>query len=264
MKKLKLLHLFVTSCIISLKAVYSSGCWVPHTHVVHPADVGRRAGEDRGLLVGVAARGGHKAGHTVNNPLAVDTAVQGAARVTLQGSRGKLTDGKDALLSATNAAQSGTSLGKKKISTCETLCRLSASLFHRKWHMPLLMQQAIPHVFQNIFLDGKEAGPSAQWETLNVALSWKRRDSVLTSAFWIFPPVCTSPNVSLAVLAARWHSGFAVGQWRPAELLWTLLLQQADWSVWALRRFGKQFSLNLVKLLAIASNFISWFDKYCV
>lgn len=90
----------------------SSECGVPHTHVVHPADVGRRAGEDGGLLVGVAARGGHKAGHTVNNPLAVDAAVQGATRVTLQGSRDKLTDGKCTLFFAANSAQSGTSLGK--------------------------------------------------------------------------------------------------------------------------------------------------------
>lgn len=54
-----------------------------NTDVVHPADVGRDTGEDGGLPVGVAARGRHKAGHTVNNPLAVHTAVQGATRVTL-------------------------------------------------------------------------------------------------------------------------------------------------------------------------------------
>ena len=54
-----------------------------NTDAVHPADVGRSAGEDGGLLVGVAAAGRHKAGHTVDNPFAVDAAVQGAARVTL-------------------------------------------------------------------------------------------------------------------------------------------------------------------------------------
>ena len=54
-----------------------------NTDAVHPADVGRDTGEDGGLLVGVAARGRHKAGHTVDDPLAVDTAVQGATGVTL-------------------------------------------------------------------------------------------------------------------------------------------------------------------------------------
>lgn len=54
-----------------------------NTDVVHPADVGRDTGEDGGLPVGIAARGRHKAGHTMDNPLAVDTAVQGAAGVTL-------------------------------------------------------------------------------------------------------------------------------------------------------------------------------------
>ena len=53
------------------------------TDAVHPADVSGHTGEDGGLLVGVASRGGHKAGHTVDNPLAVDAAVQGAAGVTL-------------------------------------------------------------------------------------------------------------------------------------------------------------------------------------
>lgn len=56
---------------------------VINTDAVHPADVGRDTGEDGGLLVGVAARGGHKAGHAMDNPLAIDAAVQGAARVTL-------------------------------------------------------------------------------------------------------------------------------------------------------------------------------------
>lgn len=59
------------------------------TDAVHPANVGRDTGEDSGLLVGVAARGGHKAGHTMHNPLAVDTTVKGATRVTLQGFREK-------------------------------------------------------------------------------------------------------------------------------------------------------------------------------
>lgn len=54
-----------------------------NTDAVHPADVGRDTGEDSGLLVGVAARGGHEAGNTVDNPLAIDIAVQGAAGVTL-------------------------------------------------------------------------------------------------------------------------------------------------------------------------------------
>lgn len=54
-----------------------------NTYAVHPADVGRHTGEDGGLPVGVAARGGHKAGHTMDNPLATDAAVQGAAGVTL-------------------------------------------------------------------------------------------------------------------------------------------------------------------------------------
>lgn len=58
-----------------------------NTDAVHPADVGGDTGEDGGLPVGVAARGGHEAGHTVDNPPAADTAVQGATRVTLQGFR---------------------------------------------------------------------------------------------------------------------------------------------------------------------------------
>lgn len=65
-----------------LKPFVSCGS-VFNTDAVHPADVVRDTGEDGGLLVGIAARGGHKAGHTVDNPLAVDAAVQGAAGVTL-------------------------------------------------------------------------------------------------------------------------------------------------------------------------------------
>lgn len=56
---------------------------VINTDAVHPADVGRHAGEDGGSPVGVAAGGGHEAGHTMDNPLAVDAAVQRATRVTL-------------------------------------------------------------------------------------------------------------------------------------------------------------------------------------
>lgn len=54
-----------------------------NTHAVHPAVVGGDTGEDGGLPVGVAAAGRHKAGHTVDHPLSVDTAVQGATGVAL-------------------------------------------------------------------------------------------------------------------------------------------------------------------------------------
>lgn len=54
-----------------------------NTDAVHPADVGRHTGKDGGLPVSIAARGGHKAGHTMDNPPAIDAAVQGAAGVTL-------------------------------------------------------------------------------------------------------------------------------------------------------------------------------------
>ncbi len=54
-----------------------------NTDAVHPADVVRDTGEDSGLPVGVAASGRHKAGHTMDDPLATDTAVEGAAGVTL-------------------------------------------------------------------------------------------------------------------------------------------------------------------------------------
>ena len=64
-------------------ALFDTYGLVGNTDAIHPADVGRDTGEDGGLPVGVAARGGHKAGNTVNNPLAVDTAVQGASGVTL-------------------------------------------------------------------------------------------------------------------------------------------------------------------------------------
>lgn len=37
-------------------------------------------------------------------------------------------------------------------------------------------------------------GPSAQWETLNFTLSWKRRDSVLTSVLSIFPASLRVPE----------------------------------------------------------------------
>lgn len=86
---------FVLSCIIyfylDVVSTFRTNIdgTVIDTDAVHPANVGRDTGEDGRLLVGVAARGGHKAGHTMNNPLAVDTAVQGATRVTLQGFREK-------------------------------------------------------------------------------------------------------------------------------------------------------------------------------
>lgn len=67
----------------ALRFVWVSDC----TDAVHPADVGRGTSEDGGLLVSVAAGGRHKAGHTMDNPLAIDTTVQGAARVTLRGFR---------------------------------------------------------------------------------------------------------------------------------------------------------------------------------
>lgn len=54
-----------------------------NTNAVHPADVSRSTGKDGGFLVGVAAKGRHKAGHSVDHPLAVDTAIQGATRITL-------------------------------------------------------------------------------------------------------------------------------------------------------------------------------------
>lgn len=69
--------------------LFDSYGFVMNTDAVHPADVGGDTGEDGGLPVGVAARGGHEAGHTVDNPPAADTAVQGATRVTLQGFRAK-------------------------------------------------------------------------------------------------------------------------------------------------------------------------------
>lgn len=56
---------------------------VINTDAVHPADVGRHTGEDGGFPVGVAAGGGHKAGHTMDNPPTIDAAVQRATRVTL-------------------------------------------------------------------------------------------------------------------------------------------------------------------------------------
>lgn len=55
-----------------------------NTDAGQPAGVSRHAGEDGGLLVGVAATGGHKAGHAVDNPLTANAAVQGATRITLQ------------------------------------------------------------------------------------------------------------------------------------------------------------------------------------
>lgn len=63
-----------------------------NTHAVHPADVGRDTGKDSGLSVGVAARGRHKAGHTVDDPLATNVAVQRATRVALKTTTNKSLD----------------------------------------------------------------------------------------------------------------------------------------------------------------------------
>lgn len=92
-----------TACTVSYKRTtisvmfghlkrFNSHGLVINTDAVHPADVGRDTGEDGGLLVGVAARGGHKAGHAMDNPLAVDAAVQGAAGVTLEIQRKRITE----------------------------------------------------------------------------------------------------------------------------------------------------------------------------
>ena len=53
------------------------------TYAVHPADVGGGSGEDGRFPVGVAARGGDEAGHTMDHPLTAHTAVQRTARVSL-------------------------------------------------------------------------------------------------------------------------------------------------------------------------------------
>lgn len=54
-----------------------------NTYAIHPADVSGGTGENGGLLGVIAAVGRHKAGHTMDNPAAVDAAVQGSTRVTL-------------------------------------------------------------------------------------------------------------------------------------------------------------------------------------
>lgn len=60
------------------------------TYVVDPADVGADPGEDRGLLVVVAAHAGAKAHHAVHVPGAIGVlAVQGTARVSLKDKREK-------------------------------------------------------------------------------------------------------------------------------------------------------------------------------
>lgn len=56
---------------------------VSNTNAVHPADVSRGTSKDGGFLLGVAAKGRHKAGHSMDHPLAVDIAVQGATRIAL-------------------------------------------------------------------------------------------------------------------------------------------------------------------------------------
>lgn len=68
--------LYIRHCLIHMGIVLN-------TDAVHPADVGRNTSEDGGPPVSVAARGRHKAGHTMDNPLAIDLTVQGATRVTL-------------------------------------------------------------------------------------------------------------------------------------------------------------------------------------
>lgn len=66
--------------IISLVYYFEAFC----THVVDPVDVGADPGEDRGLLVVVAAHAGAKAHHTVHIPGAIGVlAVQGTAGVSL-------------------------------------------------------------------------------------------------------------------------------------------------------------------------------------
>lgn len=69
--------------IISFALFYSSVILVCYTYAVHSAVIIRGASEDGGLLQGVAAMAGDEAAHAVDNPLAVDVAVEGATRVTL-------------------------------------------------------------------------------------------------------------------------------------------------------------------------------------
>lgn len=58
------------------------------TYVVDPVDVGTDPGEDRGLLVVVAAHAGAKTNHAVHIPGAIGTlAVQGSARISLKSRR---------------------------------------------------------------------------------------------------------------------------------------------------------------------------------
>lgn len=73
-------HTFV---VVNVCRFCNSNVNVLNAYAVHPADVGRNTGEHSGLPVSVAGRGRHEAGHTVDNPLAVNVAVQGAAGVTL-------------------------------------------------------------------------------------------------------------------------------------------------------------------------------------
>lgn len=59
------------------------------TYVVDPVDVGTDPGEDRGLLVVVAAHAGAKTNHAVHIPGAIGIlAVQGSARISLKSKRG--------------------------------------------------------------------------------------------------------------------------------------------------------------------------------
>lgn len=62
----------------------------PNTYIVDPADVGADPGEDRGLLIVVAAHAGAKAHHTVHVPGAISVlAVQGSSGVSLKNKREK-------------------------------------------------------------------------------------------------------------------------------------------------------------------------------
>lgn len=69
------------------------------TYVVDPVDVAADPGEDRGLLVVVAAHAGAKAHHAVHVPGAIGVlAVQGTARVSLKKKREKCANGAPRML----------------------------------------------------------------------------------------------------------------------------------------------------------------------
>lgn len=76
------------NCSLYLWRHYFSNVHVFFTHVVDPVDVGTDSGEDRGLLVVVAAHAGAKTNHAVHIPGAIGTlAVQGSARISLKSKR---------------------------------------------------------------------------------------------------------------------------------------------------------------------------------